>query len=348
MKNKGKIFLSLLLVIMLFACRTLPISLEKNQSPAEPEKFYFADPEKMDFGTNLALAAIDTAKLGFLEFFPLVITNPQTKIDLKDQTDYLNFRQRNILITEDTKSPEGISTLGMICESVDSFGRIDLSKNQIIYELRPPDEKEADEIKKSITQGLKSSKQIKDKQSSNYMKKKVIEYQRAKGLTPDGIAGKKTIASLSKGLSIIDLQELTTHVVYPDNPHLSVYIIRSETFNSNQDEFNKGFKSIDKVKKNALSLKDFRSFAKPGEKFVVFIYFLDRVDPAYALKWCLADSSKKLSKAVSSIFYAELETWPVVVQTFSIDKKDRFKQLYINLFKTDKLSNTCIASYEIK
>ncbi|MCK5100766.1 MAG: peptidoglycan-binding protein [Desulfobacteraceae bacterium] len=348
MKNKGIYSLLLMLIFILCSCRTLSISLEKNQSPAEPAKIYFADPEKMDTANSLALAAIDAAKLGFLEFFPLVRISPQTKVNLNNKTDYFQFMQRNIVIAKDTKSPEGLSTLGMVCESVDNFGRIDLSKNQIIFKLTEPYEKEVDLIKKSLFQGHKSSKQIKDSQFSNYLKEKTIEYQRTKGLTPDGIAGKKTIVSLSQELSILDVHELTTQMIYPDTPRLAVHIVRSETFNANQNEFNKGFTSIEKVKKNALSMKEFRNLAKPGEKFIVFIYFLDRVDPAYALKWSLASSNKTLSKAVSSIFYAEPKTWPVIVQTFSIDKKDKFKKLYVNLFKTHKRSTTCIASYEIK
>ncbi|MCK5312895.1 MAG: peptidoglycan-binding protein [Desulfobacteraceae bacterium] len=349
MKNKKIFFLSLLLVILLCACRTLPTSsTNKKQSPAKSTKIYFADPEKMDSDANLALATIDAAKLGFLEFFPLVRTNPQTKINLENKTDYIHFKQRNIVIAEDTKSPEGYSTLGMVCESIDSLGRIDLSKNQIIFRITEPDKKEVDAIKKSLLQGSKISKQIKDSQLSNYLKKKISEYQRAQGLTSDGIAGKKTIEYLSKKLSMIDVQELTTQVLYPNRPRLSVYIMRSETFESNQDKFNKGFKSIGKVQKHALSMKEFKSFAKPGEEFIVFIYFLDRVDPAHALKWNLSTTKKSSSKPMSKIFYVEPATWPVIVQTFSVDKKTKSSKLYINLFTTRKRSTTCIASYEIK
>ena len=101
MKNKGIYSLLILLVFILFSCRTLPISLEKKQSPAEPAKFHFADPEKMDSDDRLALAAIDAAKLGFLEHFPLVRINPQTKVNLENKTDYFEFKQRNIVIAKD-------------------------------------------------------------------------------------------------------------------------------------------------------------------------------------------------------------------------------------------------------
>ncbi|MCD4741145.1 MAG: peptidoglycan-binding protein [Desulfobacteraceae bacterium] len=349
MRNKGIYFLLLLLVVMLCACRTLSTSsTNKKQSSVEPTKLHFADPATMDPAAKLALATIDAPKLGLLKTFPLVRINPQTKINLENKTDYFKFNQRNIVIVEETKNQEGLSTLGMVCESVDDFGRIDLSANRIIFKPTKPDKKEVDVIKKSLFHGSKFSKQIKNKELKKYLRKKTIEYQRAKGLTPDGIAGKNTIKSLVQELSMIEVQKLTTQVIYPIRPRLSVHIVPSKAFNANQNKFNKGFKSIDKVKKHALSMKEFKSLAKPGEKFVVFIFFLDRVNPTYALKWNLTSTRKGSSKPMSSIFYAEPETWPVIVQTFNIDEKAKFSKLYINLFKTQKLLSICIASYEIK
>ena len=346
MRKKGVYFLLLLFVVMLCACRSL--STGKERSPVESSKFQFADSAQMDPGTNLALATVDVAKLGALKSFPYARISSQSKINLNNKTDYYKFIQNNMVITDDIGGPDETRTLGMVCESIDHFGRIDLSKNRIIYKTKKPDKKEAAAIRKSISQGSKLTRRLKDKRLKNDLKEKTVEYQRAKGLTPDGIAGRKTIESLSQELSMIDVQELTTQVVYPQKPRISAYIVRSETLDLNPGKFNKGFKSINEVKKHALSMEEFKSLAKPGETFVVFIYFLDRIDPAYALKWGLAGAGKSLSKTMSPIFYADPETWPVIVETISIDKETEFSKLYVNLFKKRKFLYSCIASYEIK
>lgn len=335
MKKIWVYFLLLLFVVMLCACQTM--STIKENILYGSSGFYVADPAKMAPDSNLAIATVDVAKLGLLKSFPYARIGPRSKIKLENKTDYYKFRQLNLVVVEDFKAPDGTRTLGMLCESVDDFGRIDLSKNRIVFKPEEPNKKEAAAIRRALSRGSKGAAKLKNKQLRNDLKKRIAEYQQARGLTPDGVAGGKTIESLAREMPVLDVQELTTQVIRRQRPQTILYVLPLETVAKNKKEFSGGFKSMERVKKHDISADDFRRLAKPGQEFVLFVYFLDRVNPAYSIRLNFAPSPLSQTRFLTPVRYAAPEKWPVLVESFKLDDiEDPTASIFVNVLVDGK------------
>jgi hypothetical protein len=329
MKKTRMFLLILLCAFLLNSCAMIPgVTKEPVEEPS------YIDINDLDKHAVHALIAIEQAKLDALNglrSFPYTRVASPSRINLKNKTDYFQFKTSKLAITEHSTDPQGTRTLSTLCLSVDEFGRRDLSENRIIYKVQRPTKEEAAAISKSLIKDAQLARKLKHEGLRNLMKTPVVDYQKSKGLSPDGILGKQTASSLVQDISIIEIQELTTLALYPEKPAFKAYIIRADAIDKN--EFKKGFESINTVKEHALSLDELKGIAKSGEKFIACIYFFDRVNPTYALKWGFANRADSMPQTLSAFFYANPEIWPMVLETFTTESDIKSEKLYVNLLK---------------
>lgn len=343
---------TILLLFVFCACQsTSPV---KGRVPGdEAAAFQRVDPARLRPESKLAIALFDLAKTGHLESVPFVKVSPEG-VNLKNKTDYSQFEQRNVVVLDFTIAPDGACSQSMVVESLDRFGRADLSDDRIVYNVTYPDEREALEYEELI---IKYSEAIKgmDEELQSELEKAVVAYQKASGLKADGIIGKATAASLSRRTPIAHVRELSSEVFYPPEPRHRFYILPFETVAKDLNSFNRGFESLAAVEKNAIPLDTFKEVAKPQKKFVLFIFFFDRVDPTNTIQIGFSDTAKRRSEPLGQKRYAVPGEWPVLVEPFSIDRELPLgSALYVNLFQTDELKSSsfkrahCIGTWRLK
>jgi hypothetical protein len=113
-------------------------------------------------------------------------------------------------------------------------------------------------------------------------------------------------------------------------------VLPFETVTQDPNAFNFGFESLAAVEKHAIPLDKFMEIAKPKQKFVLFVFFFDRVDPRNALQIGFSDTAKRRTEPLGQKRYAESGEWPVFVEVFSIDENlTSDSSLYVNLFKVN-------------
>lgn len=292
--------------------------------------------------SRLAIAAFEMEKQGILDTCPFVRVDQGGK-RLFNETDYSKFTTRHIAIVDFEQKGDGIYSQTMICESVDPFGRIDVSENRLVYTPREPSEKESAEMKQCILDSLKNLRS-KSTQAREELKKAVVAYQRAAGLTADGIPGKNTAESLARDIPILLVSEISSTVLYPQEPAAELYVLPYETVNSNISLFNKGFTSIDVIRKYALTPERLKKQLKTSRRFVLFVYFLDRVNPELPVRISLSPKERTWSTThLTPQRYAALDVWPVMIETIDIDESIGTQSMYANLY----MKLTCIGSFRI-
>jgi len=319
---------------ILVGCQTGPVS-KQPQPEAQPAlEFQEIDPLQMTPDSFLAILTFDLAKMGLLESIPNITVNPQGK-SLTNETDYDAFKQRNVSILAVHEEPDGTYSQTMVVESLDDYGRIDLSRNHVVFRLRDASE---DEMQASAQGFISHAKAMKaaDEASWQDFRETVIDYQRSRGLASDGILGPDTAASLTEDMWVLDVQEITSHVLYPEEPRHTFHVLDCETVEKDPDKFYGGFESLEHVMDHALTPEAFKELAQPGKQFVLFVYFFDRVDPNRAINVGLSSIAKRKTKLMSPTYYAGPKKWPVLVETISIDRRLGHSRLYANLFLDKK------------
>jgi len=347
---KKKIVSTILVVIcgvIIGACQSLPDItgniMDMKDKLLGPERTYQSvDPKSLPPVSRLAIAAFEMEKQGLLDSFPFARIDPKNR-KIHNKTDYTKFTGRNIAIVDFQQDQTGSYIQTMISESVDASGRIDISENRLVFSVRQPSEEEVVEMTKTILDNLKGLKP-KNKKARVEIKKIIAEYQRASGLTADGIPGRKTAESLAREIPILDISEISSTVLYPQKPMAELYVIPYETIEKNVSQFNKGFDSLDAVKKHALTPEKFGALAEPQQRFVLFVYFFDRVNPELPVRIALVPNEMRWSdEHTTPIRYASRGVWPVMIETMCIDKSFGSERLYANLF----MKYTCIGSFRI-
>jgi len=352
-----KLFTYTLLAIVtgLYSCQTmsgLKDGITSFKDKIFAEKIISVDPADLKPAGKLAIVTADNIKSGHLESDPYVKVNPEG-LNLENKTDYKKFRQRSVVILEFNEDPDGTCSQSMVSESLDKFGRIDMSYDRIVYKLRPPTRQEVNASKASYLEFSRAMKGM-DKESRDNHKKAIAAYQKSKGLTADGILGPKTVESILMEVPIIDVQQMSSRIVYPKRPRHDFYVLPFDTAAQDPNRFNKGFESLDAVKKHALSIDKFKELAEPEKKFVLFIYFVDRCDPDAAMQVGFSTTAKRPVQPMSSKRYAVPGKWPVLIESFVIDKKLENYRLYANLFTSGKplfgkiKTTKCIGSCRLK
>ena len=303
------------------------------------------DPDTLKPASRLAITAFEMEKAGMLEAFPYVYISPKVK-DLRNTTDYSSFKPINVVVLSLNENPDGSFSQDMICESADRLGRIDVSCNRIVFAVRNPDKKEAAKLAKEI---LKAAEIVGtcDSEVRQEFKEAYREYQKENGLVVDGALGKNTARSMAETTPIIDVREMKSHIVYPEKPKSMIFVLAYDAVAAAPGKYNKGYKSLDAVKRSALSPREFKRLAVPGKKFVVFVYFLDRVSPDRAIRICVAPSEKRQTGELSPAKYAEPEAWPVITEILSVDEATETEKLFVNVFVKGTYTYTCVASSQI-
>ena len=352
-----KIFTYTLLAVVtgLYSCQTmsgLKDGITSFKDKIFAEKIISVDPADLKPAGKLAIVTADNIKSGRLESVPYVKINPEG-LNLENNTDYKKFRQRSIVILKFNEDPDGTCSQSMVSESSDKFGRIDMSYDRIVYKLRPPTRQEANASKASYLEFSRAMKGM-DKESRDNHKKAITAYQKSKGLTADGILGPKTVESILMEVPIMEVQQMSTRIIYPKRPRHDFYVLPFDTVAQDPNRFNKGFESLEAVKKYALSIDQFKEVAEPEKKFVLFVYFMDRCDPAAAMQVGFSNTAKRPTQPMSPKRYAVPGKWPVMIESFEIDKNLKNYLLYANLFTSGKplLGKTkitlCIGSCRLK
>ena len=345
MKKASYIILLSLLAFLFCSCQS-NVSFRKGPF----KKQLFTDPAKLDPDAKMALTTMEVAKFKYLKSFPYARISSGSQVNLRNKTDYFKFKQTNMVVVENTSEPEVDRTLIVACESIDQSGRRDISKNSIIYTMAEPSKKEKSAMAKDIMQSAKLTRQIKNAGLKQEITESVKEYQKANGLSADGAIGKNTIKSMLKDTDVVDVKQLEILPIYPENPRFEAHILWADiVVAANPGKFYKGFKSINNVRKKALSLEDLKKKSEASNDFVLFVYFFDRVNPKSQMSCGLSTTKKGASKIKSSYFYTDPHGWPVLVESIKIDSAIKSDKLYVNIYRNKKpMGDMTLGSYEIQ
>jgi len=242
--------------VMLIACQSLPditdnIMGMKDKLLGPKRTYQSVDPESLPPVSKLAIAAFEMEKQRLLDSFPFARIDPKNR-KIYNKTDYTKFTGRNIAIVNFQQYAAGSYIQTMISESIDSSGRIDVSENRLVFSVRTPGEEEVVKMTKTILASLKGRKPN-NKKARMEIKKVITEYQRASGLTADGIPGRKTAESLAREIPILDISEISSTVLYPQKPMAELYVIPYETVEKTYQSSTRASKALMRSK-NMLSL----------------------------------------------------------------------------------------------
>jgi len=326
------------------------VSLVDRSSGQPAMIFQQKDPANLEAISRLAIEVTEMGKSGVLPLVPFVRLNNEG-VKLQNTSDYDAFVQQNVVITDFALDSDGMYKQRMVTESVDNLGRIDIRDDRIVFTVRDANQREVSAIGETL---LNTSKTFNtsglSKQQRDAYRKVIAEYQKANGLKPDGIFGRNTAKSLANKIPIIDVQEMSSEVVYPATPRNAVYVVPSATVRQSTDKFYQGFTSLETVRQHALSPEEFGKLAKKGAEFVVFVYFFDRIDPVKPVMIRISEFERKATGATGPKWYAAPGKWPVVVETLSFEKvpTSSSSHLYVNVFIKNKYLSRCIGTHKVK
>ena len=338
----------ILFILMISACQHVSLGDLTGTSEEQPQaELKPIDPLTLDHSIHQAMTAVEMAKLGDLQSLAYVKVEPNSYIDMGEQTDLSNFFSNSQVIINCSVNQDGIINLDLFTEFIDGRGRRDLSVNRLEYRAEAPDKKEAAAIEAWLMKNRRSFAK-----SSKDHKEELVKFQLEKGLKPDGIFGRRSANALSKEFSMIHIKRLESRTFYPEIPNHAVCIFPMETMIQNPAEFSDIFANLPKVAENSMSLESFNEQAKPGEKYVLVVLFFDRVDPTRAIQMGFSTTAKRRSEPLSSKQYAIPGKWPALIETFSIDKELTDSSVYLNIFMGDTSDSIlkmikCVGSYRI-
>jgi len=296
---------------------------------------------------SLAIQLDRMAKQGALPLPPYIDAKPSA-ITLDHWDRNHAWLDQNVVIMDIAFDAEGVCRQRMLVEATDRMGRIDLRDDRIAYAIRSPRPDEAAAIANMFRTYLRPQNinrlSASEKDAfSNFLK----EFQRNCGLTPDGLFGPKTAGCMGQESAVVDLYELTSKIVYPATPRHAAYVVPKAAVDLAPQQYYQGFDSLETVKQNAVDPKSFAAMANEGTAFVAFVYFFDRVDPHKPLCLRIGPYQKKTSGAAGQQWHAAPGKWPVVVETFAIDKATR-GSLYLNVSMKDGRTRRCIGSHRLQ
>jgi hypothetical protein len=351
MKRTLIVILLLLAVLFLSSCQgasgmkeTL-MGLKDRISGEESIAYHKTELDTLpEFGRR-AIFAFELGKRGMLESSPDITVDPQGK-RLENTTDYHEFMRRNTIIMDFSSESDGTYVQNMLSESVDRYGRIDVSHERIVYALRSPTGSETAAIAESMLHTSRGMKYM-DSASRKRFTQSVADFQRAHGLSADGAMGSVTAKMMARETSVLDVKEMTSRIVLSEKPRMLIYAVPYDVIKRDPEAFSKGYESLEMVKKHALTQEQFQEIDQPGQRFTVFVFFLDRVDPAKAVRVCLASTENRWSDAISPLAYAPTD-WPVLIESFQIDEQMGESQLYANVFMKGKYMYACVGCQRLK
>lgn len=319
-------------------------------SCAKAPQFINQEPSVLAPASKMAIELTQMIKKGVPAVEPFVNLY-SSGVDLENIEGYDQFFMKNIVILDAGYSSDGIFSQQALVESTDNLGRIDLRDDRIAFKLRDPKPAEAAEISNDLQEYFSKTlfKQF-SKTEKVAFEKAVRKYQQDNGLKVDGVYGKNTADFMGKKPPVVDILEVKSGIVYPSKPRHATYIVPFTTVKKNPDQFYNGFDSLQVVKQNSIDLNDFAGLAKKGARFTVFVYFFDRVDPYTPLSVRLSTSRLKAKGSAGQRWYADPVKWPVLVETFTLNKdpKTLSGNLFVSVCIENSKSNRCISSHQIQ
>jgi len=297
--------------------------------------------------SSLAIQLDRLARQGGVPVTPFINATPSA-IEIDNWDKDPEWSNQNVIVMEANRNPDGVFTQRMLLEATDRMGRIDLRDDRIVYQIRSANPEEAATIAGIFRRYLnqKNINRLSPSGKGNF-KKFLKEYQRECGLTADGIFGPKTAGCMGRESTVIDVHSLTSKIVYPSTPRHAAYVVPTTIVDKNPTQFYNGFESLETVKQHAVDPRTFASLAVEGTNFVALVYFFDRVDPHKPLCLRIGAHQKKSSGTAGQQWHAAPGKWPVVVETFTIDKASK-GSLYLNVFMKDGRTRRCISSHRLQ
>lgn len=346
MKRKLLSSVLILCVLGFVACQNIdfkkinPINLVKEKGKPDIKA---VELEKLDTKMTQAVVAVFMSQMGKLKSLPYVKVDPKALVNIDKQIDSSVFAPGFIMIKDYVENADGIIALDLLTGYFDRIGRRDMRITHMVYRTGNPDKKEATAIEKWI---LRNNGGMFTNNKEH--KKMLAELQREKGLKPDGVFGKGSARKLSKEFSMMHIQKIESMTFYPETPNHLIYLVPFKTVTQNPGKFSHGFDSLPDVAKHGITTDKFKELAKPVEKFVLFVYFTDRIKPVAPIQVGFSKSGQGWSKKMSPKYYAVPGTWPVIAQTFSIDESLDTSEVYVNIFMKGKYTYKCIGNHRIK
>ncbi len=287
-----------------------------------------------------AVLAADAIKTGNIESLPFAIVDSNSKIVIDKVPGA--FTNRSLLIGNYYTNPEEPTALSFATESQDIYGRIDRRITKIIYRTPKPNSAQTQDIKAWLLKQNVSSLT----KTGGISREDLINFQKEKGLSPDGQFGPMTAKALAQDFSMIHVESLESRIFYPEIPNHMVFILPYDVFEKEKGK-TKGFESWLEVGKLGISKDEFKNTAKKGDKFILFVYFFDRINPAYGISVDFATSAKVKGNTLTKPYHTKKGNWPVIAKNFTVDDKLP-ETLYLNIFlKKSSFKSPCIGSHKL-
>lgn len=329
------------LLIILFALMTMVgcIGTKKIEPVVTTEIIEF---ESLETSIAQAYMAAQTAKNGDLKSLPFIKVSSNTKIDI-DKMLHNNFKTTAMLISNYKKETDGKATLSFLTEATDIYGRIDRRIEKMAYKSSMPDTAQL----KSITAWLMEKSPSFQAKSEVISQEDLKGFQKENNLIPDGQFGPRTAETLAQHFSIIDIDNFRSKIFYPSTPNHMLFLLPYEVFEKEFTQLPKGFKSWLTLGKHGISKEKFKETAKKGDKYILFVYFFDRVDPNFGISVGLSTKPKQRGTiSDSEPYHAKPGTWPVIATPFTIN--DVPAKLYVNIFmEKSSVNKPCIESHKL-
>ncbi|MBN2516837.1 MAG: hypothetical protein JXC33_12500 [Deltaproteobacteria bacterium] len=317
-----------------------PMSLIKGE---EKNDFKAYDLNTVDTIQSQAIVTAFMAQLGMLKSLPFVKVDAGSSIEFERQLDPAAFVPGFVMVQNYADNPDGSKTFNLLVGFVDRFGRRDMHDCYMTFTTTTPDGHEISAIQQWLIKNKNALSESKDRG-----KDMIVQYQKQKGLTPDGLFGRGCAREIAKDFSIIHIQKLESLIYYPEMPAHLVYLFPFDAVKKNPQKYTSGMEALPNVVKESISSEKFLKLAPSGQKLVLVTYFLDHVDPSAAVRIGFSSAAQRWSNTMSSIYYAEPGTWPVIAETFCVDDALDKSGVYVNIFMKSGFTYKCIASHEIK
>lgn len=291
----------------------------KQPVVVEPSDFATLPPELVQ-----AFVATEAAKTRSLSSLPYALVDANSKLEVDEVPKRSMLRPVSLLLTDYKPG----SHLSYLSEAADRYGRVDRRMGSIDYDVIEPNHGRALAIKNWLVQQGMAVPEEERAESQKALK----EFQQEQGLNADGQLDARTATALGRNLSVLKVKKLQNQIFYPEIPNHMVFILNYDDFQKNKSRLTQGFKSFEAVGALGLSPEKFRQQVQPGQEYVVFVFFFDRVDPeiGISLGFTTEDSHFSVAGATESK-YAKPGNWPVIAERFVTDD-DLAESLYMHVF----------------
>ena len=314
----------------------------KGVPPLHKEKLALLRPDQLGAEMQMVVTAVSLAQQGDLKGFPFIAVLPGANVSVAENLDPKDASLLSVWITDQQRFADGSAIAGMILQWMDQLGRRMFTAAQIAYRTRPLNPRDIKAIKETL-KGLGYYPGQIDQNWDQSLSEAIASFQRAKGISPTGGLDALTLKALDRiSPPIIEITDLSVIPLYPRSPTHLLYIVPESVVKKHPERFKGGFKSLKEVIKHAIPAKDL-TIQGGNQKYVVFVFFLDRVNPTYPIRVNFSGYAGEWSDFFSDKFFADPKGWPVVVQTLTVREVMVSSSLWMNVWVNRK----CIASYKL-